>query len=130
MAEVSTKAAGSVRRRWSEQERRRIVAESFEPGASVSVVARRHDINTNLLFTWRRRHLGQQCRAAATSGVVAAVISSASVERPPSDEARVGRFASPTAGRLEIELAGGCRVVACGEVDAAVLCRVIRELQR
>ena len=42
------------RRRWSEAEKRRIVAESYEPGVSVSVVARRHDLNTNQLFTWRR----------------------------------------------------------------------------
>ena len=43
------------RRRWSEAEKRWIVAESYQPGASVSVVARRHDLNTNQLFTWRRR---------------------------------------------------------------------------
>ena len=32
------------RRRWSEAEKRQIVAESYEPGVSVSVVARRHDL--------------------------------------------------------------------------------------
>ena len=42
------------RRRWSPEDKRRIVAESFESGASVSLVARRHDLNTNTLFTWRR----------------------------------------------------------------------------
>jgi transposase-like protein len=48
--------AGRRRRRrvWSTEEKRRIVAESAAPGASVSVVARRHDINANMLFTWRR----------------------------------------------------------------------------
>jgi transposase len=39
--------AGDRRRRWSEEEKRRIVEETFEPGASVSVVARRHDLNAN-----------------------------------------------------------------------------------
>jgi transposase len=32
------------------------VAASFEPGASVSVVARRYDVNTNQLFSWRKLH--------------------------------------------------------------------------
>ena len=41
------------RRRWSEAEKRRIVAESYQPGVSVSVVARRNDVNANLVFNWR-----------------------------------------------------------------------------
>jgi transposase-like protein len=45
---------GRRRRIWSEEEKRRNLAETFEPGASVSIVARRHDLNANLLFTWRR----------------------------------------------------------------------------
>jgi transposase len=44
-----------ARRSWSADEKRRIVEESFRPGASVAVVARRHDLNANLLFTWRRQ---------------------------------------------------------------------------
>lgn len=44
------------RRRWSEGRKRRIVAESYRPGASVSVVARRHDANANLVFGWRRQY--------------------------------------------------------------------------
>jgi len=49
--------AGIVRRRrhYSTAEKRRLVAEASQPGTSVSQVARRHDINTNLLFTWRRQ---------------------------------------------------------------------------
>ena len=49
-------AQGKERRRrriWSDEEKRRIVAETFKP-ASVSIVARRHDLNANQLFTWRR----------------------------------------------------------------------------
>ena len=44
------------RRRWSEARKRRIVAESYQPGVSVSVVARRHDVNANQVFGWRRQY--------------------------------------------------------------------------
>jgi transposase len=43
------------RRRWDAETKGRLVAESFEPGCSVSEVARRHDISPSLLFLWRRQ---------------------------------------------------------------------------
>ncbi len=46
--------AGRRRRVRPEDEKRQIVAETYERGASVSEVARRHDLNANLLFSWRR----------------------------------------------------------------------------
>ena len=52
--EVEPARPASRRHRWSEAERLRIVAESYEPGVSVSVVALCNDMNANLLFTWRR----------------------------------------------------------------------------
>jgi transposase-like protein len=42
------------RRQYSEALKRQIVAETQEPGSSVSIVARRHDVNSNQLFKWRR----------------------------------------------------------------------------
>ncbi|WP_211222765.1 IS3 family transposase [Paludibacterium yongneupense] len=42
------------RRRWSIEEKQAIVAESFMPGQSVSLVARRHGLNPNQLFKWRK----------------------------------------------------------------------------
>jgi transposase len=42
------------RRYWSLEEKRAIVAESFEVGMSIAGVARRHDMNANLISTWRR----------------------------------------------------------------------------
>src|ERR1019366_8159520 len=42
------------RRRWSEEQKGRIVAESYDPGAVVSEVARRHEISPQHLFTWRK----------------------------------------------------------------------------
>ena len=43
-----------TRRKWSDAEKRAIVAEAARPGANISAVARRHGIKPNLLFRWRR----------------------------------------------------------------------------
>ena len=42
------------RRRWSGEDKGRIVAESFAPGAVVSEVARRHEMSPQHLFAWRK----------------------------------------------------------------------------
>src|SRR5262249_7698647 len=42
------------RRGWTASEKVRIVDETFEPGMTVSLVARRHGVAPNQLFTWRR----------------------------------------------------------------------------
>ena len=42
------------RRRWSAEEKMAMVRESFEPGKSVSMVARQHGVNPNQLFGWRK----------------------------------------------------------------------------
>jgi transposase len=46
------------RRRWSDETKGRIVAESYAPGAIVSEVARRHDISPQHLFAWRKAAMG------------------------------------------------------------------------
>jgi transposase len=56
-----------TRRSWSDDEKRRIVAEAMVPGASVSAVARRYGANANLVFTWRRA-----AQAASSAGAAAA----------------------------------------------------------
>jgi len=42
------------RRRWSAQEKAALVKETYEPGMSVSLVARKHGISASQLFNWRR----------------------------------------------------------------------------
>lgn len=112
---VDTKSGKSgSRRRWPEERKRQIVAELLEPGASVSVVARQHDINANLLFTWRRRY-----GAGAGTGEPAMV----AVELRPAD-------ATPAqSGTIEIDLPGGICVRVCGTVEAALLRQVFEVLR-
>jgi transposase len=49
-------AAKETHRQYSLDVKRRIVEETFAPGASVSIVARQHNVNSNLVFTWRKRY--------------------------------------------------------------------------
>ena len=112
------------RRLWSEVEKRRIVAETLAPGASVSVVARRHDVNANMLFTWRREIGG----GAATATDDAMTFMPAVVDAAAAD--RCLAVSPGLAGRMEIAFAGGDRVIVDSTVDAAALARVVRVLSR
>ena len=61
------------RRRWSAEEKAAIVQETYAPDMSVSLVARRHGIAPNQLFTWRRLHAsGALSAVGAGEEVVAA----------------------------------------------------------
>ena len=55
MQKVEIITAKAPRRRWNEDEKRRLVAEAFAPGAIVSHVARRHGVAESCLFSWRKR---------------------------------------------------------------------------
>jgi transposase len=124
------------RRRWSDEDKARIVAECGAPGSSVSLVARRHDLNTNLLFSWRRQlreRRGEAGDVAFVPAVVApqgpAADRAAVMAREP--QADLGSSASPRpSGRIEIVL-GDCRRVIVDEgVSTSALARVIGVLER
>jgi transposase len=51
---VDIRTGVGVRRRWSAEDKGRIVAESYAPGAVASEVARRHEITSQHLFAWRK----------------------------------------------------------------------------
>lgn len=54
MAQVQVITGIERRRRWSGEQKRAIVAAAFAPGAAVSEIARRADINTGLIYRWRQ----------------------------------------------------------------------------
>ena len=112
--------ARRVRRFWSDEEKRRIVAQSYAPGVSVSVVARRYDVNSNLIFTWRRdpRYKSAAASDDGPSFLPVEVVPDA----PPSEPSAASE------GRIEIALSSGHRVSAIGAFDVDALCRVVRAL--
>jgi transposase len=113
--------------RRSEEERARIVAESFEPGANISAVARRHGVNGGLLHYWRKRAKAQ---ARATTATQAPLFIPVAIAK--ASETAVGETApgSVSCGRMiEIDTAGA-RVRVPEGVDARTLSVVLAALRR
>ena len=115
------------RRHWSEAQKRRIVTESYQPGISVSVVARRYDVNANLVFSWRRQY---RELARMAGGFVPVVVSSTEGAEPAKLLPAPRDIEASAAGRIEIALADGSRVTVDRDVDAAALSRVLGVLER
>jgi transposase len=98
------------RRRWSEEDKARIVAESLDPATTSSAVARRYGLHASQLFVWRQQLVAPAVREAPA--FVPVMIAEDT--------------ATPAAltGRMEIAL--GLAVVRVGaDVDAAALRRVL-----
>lgn len=109
------------RRRWSEDEKLRIVAESLRGPRLVSATARRYGISPSLLYTWRRAFRAERIGAEDSApGFVPAMII---------PEMRPGAVTALT-GRMEIVIAKGRRIIVDAGVDAAALARVVEVLDR
>ena len=109
----------SVRRKvWPEALKREIVAAASVPGASVSVIARQYNVNTNLVFTWRRQ-FGRPAQTA-DAGFLPVVVQP---EAPPS-------VLPQAADAIEIELPRGYRLRVSGTTKASALRLVLDVLER
>ena len=91
---AGSREVDAPRRRWSEAQKRRIVAESYRTGESVSEVARRHEVHSSVLFRWRRRF---RKPADTGAGFVPVVVET-------SEQASAG-----ATGRIEIVLGPLCQ---------------------
>jgi len=110
-----------ARRRWTLEEKQRIVAESFNGPRMTSATARRHGLSPSQLFTWRRQaREGKLAAGDAGPAFVPAIIGPERMAGEPTDL---------RAGLMEIELRGGRRVRVDGSVDVNALKRVIQALE-
>jgi transposase-like protein len=151
---VQVRVRPERRRRWSAEQKMRIVDEMLEPGAVATQVAERHGISTGLLFTWRRQlraaalpvsgwvRAGADCRRHARDEVRRSVSDRDQVAKrqAPACRIRCGSSA-PACGAVGARsalmlLPGGLRVyLACGATDmrkgfdglAALVLTVLRQ---
>jgi transposase len=102
---------GVGRRRWTDEEKTWIVAESLDPSTTVAAVARRYGLHASQLFVWRQQLAAPAAREA--SEFVPVVVAEDGAATP-----------AEMTGRMEIAL--GPAVVRVGaDVDAAALRRVL-----
>ena len=124
------------RRQHSLEEKVRIVKETHVKGASVSAVARRHNVNTNQIFAWRqlyRQGLLVAPGAEGESAMLPVKVGTPTVlptERTAPAVRRQSAKVQQAVTGIEIRLANGHSLVVHGEVDAKALTRVIDVLER
>ncbi len=111
-------------RHWPYEKKRRIVEETMKPGMSVSMVARRHDINANLVFSWRK--LYQEGRLGTKAGeqsfIPVGIVGTQTSAPSPISSPR-------SAGMVELEFPGGIRLRVDSRIEEAVLRRVLRAVK-
>jgi len=123
------------RRRWSGEEKARIVAEATAADARVADIARQHGVSRSLIYTWRREAnagLSGDGRGVALPELVPVVVSSAGSEPP--EAAREKRRACSTKARkpdgaIEIVLPGDVRMTVRGCIEERTLRAVLGALR-
>ena len=103
------------RRRWNEDDQRRILSAAFAPGAVVTEVSRQYDVSTSLIYKWRAQALASRGGAMFSPVVVA------------DEGARLS--ARPEAPAIMVELAGGARVSINGTASAVLVAATLRALR-
>src|SRR5271169_887695 len=110
------------RRRWTDDEKLKIVLESMQVPRSISSTARRHGISRSLLLNWRRSFCTEVDGAAGQKcGFVPAMVVADPAPSVPG---------MPASGRMVIEIGKDRRVIVDAGVDAAALARVLSILER
>src|ERR1700692_5071359 len=110
------------RRRWSRDDKMRIIEETLAPGAVVTEIARRHGISTSLVFTWRRR---ARLTSVVSAGprLVPVQLTPVAAESVPSIEAPAAIPSRKRRCLIEIELGDGKRLSVDENVAAEALGR-------
>jgi transposase len=112
------------RRRWSAEDKARIVEETLVPGARVAEVARRWQLCPQQVFGWRREAREAVVPAPSSSGT-SGFVPIIAEDRP----AAITRDAMPTAPVIEIKLAGAVVRVVGGQDDGKQLTAVLRAIR-
>ena len=120
MSDVDTKAKRR-NKRWPAALKREIVAATYLPGASVSMVARQYDVNANQVFRWRRLAENSDLLTPASSSVGGLVPVTITPEPGPTPA---------HSETIEIEVGGDCRIRVGSSFDARALKRVLDVLRK
>jgi transposase len=115
------------RRFRSKLERRQIVEESLKPGASVSLIARAHNVNTNQVFNWRKLYQEGRLEVPQGSGNLLPV--RVTEDEAPTFRTSPGGQSKSKAGIIDIDL-GHARVRIEGAADPECVRAAVEGLMR
>jgi transposase len=120
------------RRRWSQDDKMRIVEETLVPGAKVTEVARRNGIAASVVFTWRRqaRTIEKVGPCFAPVQIAAAETSGENAKALSDDDRRLRPVPVTRVGLIEIDLGNRRRIRVDAQVDPDALARVLDVLER
>lgn len=122
---------GGKRRYRTVEERRGIVEETLADGVSVAVVARRHGVNANQVFQWRKLYQSGllepslQQRQHNASRLLPVTV----VDEAETGEERNASVAAPLSGAIHIEFPGRALVSVEGRVETALVRAVLESLR-
>ena len=119
----SSMARKRRRRIWEDEEKRRIVAQPRVPGVSVSQVARRYDVNANMVFKWLRDPRYMPPEDDLPSFLPVEVLSDTSLAAAMSDGDAVA-----SDGRIEVTLSNSLSLCVSGGFDPDAVSRLVRGL--
>jgi len=109
------------RRRWSDDERSQILVEAFSPGTRVAEVARRHDISTGLIYTWRRKFYAAHAEPALPDTPLPSPLLSFAEALVAEDKG--------SAPAIVIDLAGGRRLSIFASASPSVVAAALKALR-
>jgi transposase len=115
---------GKERRRWSEDDKRAIVAETLAAG-EVTSVARRHGANPSMVFSWRKRLLDESRPSERPPAFMPVIL-----PPPETQSCNPPAVASSGAATLDVEFSCGARLRVTGAVDPDLVAGVVRALRR
>ncbi|HEY8697783.1 MAG TPA: transposase [Rhizomicrobium sp.] len=119
---------GQARRRWSEDEKRALVAETFVDGQTVNGVARRHNISRSMLFGWRKQYREALSFGSSTSTPIG--FTAVAIARPEQSEPPTPAPSPAAIPLIELEFGRGVRLRISGAVDPDLAAAVMKALPR
>lgn len=119
MSQITVLTGPERHRRWREDDRQKILAAAFAPGASVAEVARQYDVATSLIYKWRQQALSVNSGGASFARAVV-------VNEPTCAPERV---ASEERAPISVELSDGTRVRIGATAPASLVTATLRALR-
>lgn len=121
------------RRRWSDEQKLSILMEIGLRGATVSDVARRHEVTRQQIYSWRQELKRHGALRPDDRPVFLPIGPPPSLSTPIDPEAMVPvsnpALAPVATAAVEIVLCNGRRLCVCGDIDDAALARLIRVVE-